>query len=134
MYPGAGPIDGMVTGTDGLLYLGLASGHFLSFNPDTLEIRDFGRPVQDTIRIPALENYGSREIFGIAGFKEQAHLFSFSIENQKFLNLGHIKDDDSAEPLFIGHDLCIYNQDTIYVGETDTAHRAGYLWECRNFK
>jgi hypothetical protein len=130
MYPGAGPIDGMVNGNDGYLYIGEAFGNLDRLDPRTGEVVDLGKPLPDETRIPALEMGPDGRLYGIAGFLGKCHLFAYDLKAEKFEDLGHIKDDKTGEPLFIGHDICFAGENTVYVGETDTAHRAGYLWEC----
>jgi len=131
MYPGAGPIDGMVKGKDGFLYVGEAYGNLVRLDPKSGKVEDLGKPLPRETRIPALELGPDGRIYGIAGFLGKCHLFSFDTEKESFDVLCHIKDSSSGEPLFIGHDMAITSDGTIYVGETDTAHRAGRLWECR---
>ncbi|OGV52323.1 MAG: hypothetical protein A2017_13495 [Lentisphaerae bacterium GWF2_44_16] len=131
MYPGAGPIDGMINGGDGFLYIGEAYGNIDRLNPETGEVYDIGKPLPGETRIPALEKGPDGRLYGIAGFLGRCHLFSMDLKNGKFEDLGHIRDSETGEALFIGHDLCFAGDGTIFIGETDTAHRAGYLWECK---
>lgn len=130
MYPGAGPIDGMVNGGDGYLYIGECSGNLDRLDPRTGEVVDLGQPLPGETRIPALEIGPDGKIYGIVGFLGKAHLFRFDQRANEYEVLGPIIDDKSGEPLFIGHDVCFGDDTTVFVGETDTAHRAGYLWEC----
>ncbi|MBQ6473126.1 MAG: hypothetical protein IJJ33_14165 [Victivallales bacterium] len=130
MYPGAGPIDGMVTGPDGLLYIGEASGHLDRLDPKTGKVEDLGRPAGDETRIPALEVGPDNRIYGIAGFKERCHLFAYDCTTGQSEVFGLIQDDRDHTPLFIGHDIAIQDARTIFVGETDTSDRAGRLWKC----
>lgn len=130
MYPGAGPIDGMVKGNDGCLYIGEAYGNLDRLDPKTGKVENLGKPLPSETRIPALEVGPDGKIYGIAGFLGRCHIFSFDTERDSFEVFGHIKDEASGEPLFIGHDMCFYDRNTVFVGETDTAHRAGYLWRC----
>jgi hypothetical protein len=53
------------------------------------------------------------------------------MQRNAFETFGRIVDSLTGEPLFIGHDMCFTEPATIMLGETDTAHRAGYLWECK---
>jgi len=130
MYPGAGPIDGMVNGGDGYLYIGEAFGNLDRLDPRTGEVVNLGKPLPNETRIPAMEVGPDGRIYGIAGFLGRCHLFAYDMKNESFEDLGHILDDATKEPIFIGHDLCFAADNVIYVGETDTTHRAGYLWEC----
>ena len=131
MYPGAGPIDGMATGPDGMLYIGEASGHLDRLDPKTGKVEDLGRPAGDETRIPALEAGPDGCIYGIAGFLERCHLFAFDPATGRSEDFGIIEDGRDGTRLFIGHDIAIADESTIFVGETDTSDRAGRLWKCR---
>ncbi len=128
MYPGAGPIDGMVLGPDEMLYIGEAFGNVDRLNPKTGEVTNLGKPIEGETRIPALKVGMDGRIYGIAGFLERCHLFALDTETGRYEILGHIHDDANA--LFIGHDLALIDRHTAFIGETDTSDRAGYLWEC----
>ncbi len=130
MYPGAGPIDGMTTGPDGMLYIGEASGHLDRLDPRTGKVEELGRPAGTETRIPALQTGADGRIYGIVGFLERCHLFAFDPASGKTEVFGLIQDDRDGVKLFIGHDIAIADQNTIFVGETDTANRAGRLWRC----
>ncbi|MDD2708191.1 MAG: hypothetical protein PHV34_09300 [Verrucomicrobiae bacterium] len=129
MYPGAGPIDSMVNGGDGYLYIGESFGNLDRLDPVSGKVEDLGKPVEDT-RIPAITPGPDGRLYGIAGFKGNCHLFAHDRKSGRFEDLGWIRDAATGEPLFIGHDMCFAGERTLLIGETDTAHRAGYLWEC----
>lgn len=128
MYPGAGPIDSMANGGDGFLYIGEANGALDRLDPRTGEIESLGRPVPGETRIAALELGPDGRLWGVAGFCGRCHLFAYDREAGTFEVFGHIVSPD-GEPLFIGHDICFAAPNRLFIGETDTAHRAGYLWE-----
>ena len=46
-------------------------------------------------------------------------------------NVGIIEDANDGTRLFIGHDIAIADDHTVFVGETDTSDRAGRLWKCQ---
>ncbi len=129
MYPGAGPIDSMVNGRDGFIYIGEAFGNLDRLDPRTGEVSNLGKPTQYT-RMAAIEVGPDNMLYGIAGFLGNCHLFRYDRDRAAFTDLGEIRDNATGEPLFIGHDMCFAGENRIFVGETDTAHRAGYLWEC----
>ncbi|NMA19692.1 MAG: PQQ-like beta-propeller repeat protein [Lentisphaerae bacterium] len=131
MYPGAGPIDSMILGNDGMLYIGEAAGNLDRLDPTTGQVVDLGQPVPGETRIPALALGNNGTIYGIAGFLEKCHMFAYNPVEEKFTILGHIHDEKSGIPLFIGHDITLIDEHRAFVGETDTANRAGYLWECQ---
>ena len=130
MYPGAGPIDGMATGADGMIYIGEASGHLDRLDPKTGKVEDLGRVAGNETRIPALETGADGRIYGIAGFLERCHLFAFDPATGKSEVFGLIQDDRDNTRLFIGHDIAMIDDHTVFVGETDTSDRAGRLWRC----
>lgn len=129
MYPGAGPIDSMANGGDGFLYIGEAFGNLDRLDPRTGEVASLGKPTRLT-RMAALKLGPDGRLYGIAGFLGDCHLFAYDQKKGAFEDFGQIVDPDDGEPLFIGHDLCFAGERRVFVGETDTAHRAGYLWEC----
>ncbi len=128
MYPGAGPIDSMVNGGDGYLYIGEANGALDRLDPRTGKAESMGRPVPGETRIAALELGPDGRLWGVAGFRGRCHLFACDRESGAFEVYGHIATA-SGEALFIGHDICFASRESVFIGETDTADRAGYLWE-----
>jgi hypothetical protein len=130
MYPGAGPIDSMTNGGDGYLYLGEAYGNLDRLDPRTGEVTELGKPTAQT-RMAALEKGPDGRLYGIAGFLGECHLFAYDLQTNKFEDLGQIVDREKGVSLFIGHDICFADDGRVFVGETDTADRAGYLWECK---
>ncbi len=127
MYPGAGPIDMMLNGGDGYLYVGCATGDLLRINPDDAKVEYLGRPTAER-RMPALEIGPDGRIYGISGFYGRCHLFAYDREKRNFEDFGLISDGE--DDLYIGHDICFAGDNRIFAGETDTELRAGYLWEC----
>ena len=53
MYPGAGPIDTMINGRDGYLYIGTCGGTLVRLDPRTAQADYLGRPAP-TRRMPGL--------------------------------------------------------------------------------
>ena len=128
MYPGAGPIDMMLNGGDGFLYVGCATGDLLRIHPDTAEVEYLGRPTPER-RMPALEIGPDGRLYGIAGFYGRCHLFAYDRKARNFEDFGLIGDNE--DQLYIGHDICFADGNRLFAGETDTEQRAGYLWECK---
>ncbi len=126
MYPGAGPIDMMLNGGDGFLYVGCTTGDLLRLEPSSAKVEYLGRPTPER-RLPALEIGPDNRLYGIAGFYGRCHLFAYDRQRRSFEDFGLIQDGE--DHLYIGHDICI-GAGVIYAGETDTEERAGYLWEC----
>lgn len=130
MYPGAGPIDSMLNGGDGFLYIGEAFGNLDRLDPRTGEVVELGKPTART-RLAAMTLGKDGRIYGISGFLEECHLFAYDRRSGQFEDFGVIADKRQGKTLFIGHDICMADDGVIYVGETDTAARAGCLWECK---
>ncbi len=131
MFPGQGPIDMALAGPDGMIYLGLLAGQLVRLDPHTGQCESLGQPVPGMIRLPAMTVGSDGMIYGVNGFITECHLFRFDPRNGQCTDLGIIADESTGERLFIGHDICCGDDGVLWVGETDTAHRAGYLWECR---
>ncbi|MFH1709422.1 MAG: hypothetical protein ABIF71_16105 [Planctomycetota bacterium] len=126
---GGGPIDSMVNGGDGYLYIGESFGNLDRLDPKTGEIVNLGKPTEHT-RLAAMEVGADGRLYGVSGFFGICHLFAYDTKRGKFEDFGQIVDSQSGVPLFIGHDMCFVGDRRIIIGETDTADRAGYLWEC----
>lgn len=129
MYPGAGPIDMMLNGGDGYIYVGEASGALLRIEPNTACVEYLGKPCPQ-VRLPALEVGPDGLLYGVAGFEGECHIFAYDREKRSFKDFGLIADSDNGKRCFIPHDMCITPDGRIFIGETDTRERAGYLWEC----
>ena len=127
MYPGAGPIDMMLDGKDGYIYVGVTTGDLVRINTKNAEVEYLGRPCS-VHRMPALEIGPDGRIYGIAGFYGQCHLFAYDRKLRSFEDFGLISD--CIDEIYIGHDICFTGENKIFAGETDTEKRAGYLWEC----
>ena len=128
MYPGAGPIDMMLNGGDGMLYVGCTTGDLLRIHPESAEVEYLGRPTPEQ-RMPALEVGPDGRLYGISGFYGRCHLFAYDREKRCFEDFGLISDGE--DQLYIGHDICFAGDNRVFAGETDTELRAGYLWECQ---
>ena len=130
MYPGAGPVDMMLNGDDGYIYIGVANGDLVCLDPRTAETTYVGRPSPET-RLPALEVGPDGRLWGICGFLGRCRLFAYDREKRTFQDYGHIADTETGEPIYIAHDMAFAPDGTLFVGETDTTERASYLWELR---
>lgn len=128
MYPGAGPIDMMLNGGDGYLYVGVATGELVRIHAESANVEHLGKPSPET-RLPAMAVGPDNRIWGICGFLERCRLFAYDRETGTFEDFGHIKDSETGLPIFIAHDMAFASERRIFVGETDTSDRAGYLWQ-----
>ena len=128
MYPGAGPIDVALNGGDGFLYVGVTTGELVRIDPKTARTEYLGKPAPET-RLPALEVGPDGRLWGICGFLKRCRLFAYDRERRTYEDYGPIEDSVTAEPIFIAHDMAFASDGVLFVGETDTTDRAGYLWE-----
>ena len=128
LFPGAGPIDSMVNGRDGFLYIGTTSGCLYRFDPRKRTLQYLGKPTE-SVRMPALGLAEDNLLYGAAGMREP-RLFAFDLKKDTFHILGTIRDDEIGTACHIPHDLTIAGDGRVFVGETDNPDRSGYLWEC----
>ena len=129
MYPGAGPVDCMINGGDGYLYIGTTGGSLCRLNPKTAEVTYLGKPSPAT-RMPGLLVWHDSLLLGTMGDDHASCLFAYDRETGAFTHLGDIVDSQTRLPLYRTHDLRLAGRDLAYVAETDTPGRSSYLWEC----
>jgi hypothetical protein len=125
MYPGAGPIDCMLNGGDGFLYVALETGSLVRMDPKTMAFEYLGRPSPHP-RMPALIIGPDGLLYGTCGDNWNVSIFSFNRETRSFKIIAEIAAGD--ERCYRPHDICFMGKN-IYVGETDNPQRTGYLWE-----
>jgi hypothetical protein len=126
MYAGAGPIDSMVNGEDGFIYVGSALGELYRLNPRTCEVEYVGKPFPGK-RLPAL--YPSNGYLYCAGGSDRFPLLSrYDLGEGKFEMLGGIAAEDGTT-CYRAHELRVVDN-VIFIGETDNPKRSGYLWRC----
>ena len=125
MYPGAGPVDCMLNGHDGFLYIGLETGSLVRMGPRTVEFEYLGRPSPHP-RMPAVVLAEDGLLYGTCGDDYNVSIFVFDRKNNGFKTIAKIEAED--EQCFRPHDIAMIG-DKVYVGETDHPQRTGYLWE-----
>jgi len=130
MYFGAGPIDCMINGGDGYIYIGTCGGSLCRLDPKTAEVRYLGKPAPTT-RLPGLVVWKDALLLGCAGDKEGGAVFAYDRESGAFRHLGKIIDSETGLKLYRVHDLRLTDEKTAYIAETDVPNRSGYLWECK---
>ncbi len=130
MYPGAGPVDCMINGGDGYLYIGSTLGELIRLNPDTAACDYLGKPF-DSRRMPGLMVGKDGLIYGCGGDGYAGQMFTYDRETNAFTNLGAIYDPELDTSCYRTHDLTVDDENVFYVAETDNPDRSGYLWECR---
>jgi hypothetical protein len=129
MYPGAGPVDVMVNGGDGNLYIGSCGGSLCKLDPTSGEATYLGHPAP-TRRAPGLIHYRDSLLLGICGDEDGGTVYTYDMETGLIKVIGAIQDSDTGLKLYRVHDVRKGPGNTIYVGETDVPTRSGYLWEC----
>ncbi len=125
MYPGAGPIDCMLNGGDGYLYVALETGSLVRMDPRTVEFKHLGRP-SSAPRIPALIMGDDGMLYGTCGDDANVSVFRFNRDIREFETIAQLAADE--ERCFRPHDIARMGN-RIFVGETDNPKRSGYLWE-----
>jgi hypothetical protein len=128
MYEGAGPVDCMINGGDGFMYVASALCEIYRLEPKTGRLDYLGRPLPYK-RLPGLAIGGDGAIYGVGGNDNRTTLFRYNRVSERFEILGLVGAADGTI-CFRPHDLVLVDN-TAYVAETDTPQRSGYLWECR---
>ena len=129
MYPGAGPVDCMINGGDGYLYIGSCGGSLYRLDPESAEVKYLGKP-SPSRRLPGLIVWKDSLLLGCSGDEEGGNVFAYDRDTGTFHQLGPITDSKSGLRLYRVHDLRLVGEETAYVAETDVPKRSGYLWEC----
>ncbi len=129
MYAGAGPIDSMINGGDGFLYVGHESGELYRIAPGTGEVEYLCKPLAGH-RMPALTAGPNGLLLGVGGNDRAVGAFAYDRRSGRYEQLGPLHDPAADAGCFRPHDCCLMG-DTLYVGETDHPERSCYLWECR---
>jgi hypothetical protein len=129
MYPGAGPVDCMINGGDGYLYVGTCGGSLCRLDPATAEVTYLGKPSASR-RLPGLVPWADGLLLGCAGDEAGSNVFAYDRESNAFHRLGPIVDSETGLTLYRVHDLRLTAERTAFVAETDVPDRSGYLWQC----
>lgn len=134
MYPGAGPVDTMINGGDGFLYIGTTGGTLCRLDPESARVEYLGRPAATT-RLPCLATWRGPLLLGAAGDREGGVLFTYDRESGAFRVLGPLVDSRTGLKLYRVHDFCLIEnaasgETSVFIAETDVPGRSGYLWEC----
>jgi hypothetical protein len=130
MYPGAGPVECMINGHDGYLYIGTCGGSLCRLDPRTAKVEYLGKPSPST-RMPGLIEGRDGLLLGCSGDEEGGNVFAYDREKRAFQPLGAIVDSDTGLRLYRVHDIRLMGENLLYVAETDAPARSGYLWECQ---
>ncbi|MDD4891100.1 MAG: hypothetical protein PHU85_14355 [Phycisphaerae bacterium] len=125
MYPGAGPVDCMLTGPDGMVYVASAMGELYRLDPVACTLEYLGRPVPHN-RLPGLVFAPDGLLYGVGGNDWAVLLWSYNAKTGKFSVLGEVAAADGRR-CFRPHDLA-YMDGRLYVGETDNPKVSGAVW------
>jgi len=128
MYPGAGPVDVMINGGDGYLYIGSTGGALYRLDPRKAQAEWLGKP-NPAARMPGLTVWRDALLLGVVGDENTSQVFVYDRDKKSFHNLGPIIADNGLG-IYRTHDLALVDEKTLYIAETDVPGRSGYLWEC----
>ena len=128
MYPGAGPVDVMINGGDGYIYIGSTGGALYRLDPCNGEAEWLGRPTPSA-RMPGLTVWRDGLLLGAVGDLAGGYVFVYDRDKKSFDILGRLIAPDGLK-LYRTHDLAIVDGNRLFVAETDVPNRSGYLWEC----
>ncbi len=125
MYPGAGPVDCLAAGPDGLVYAASAMGELYRIDPHALTLEYLGRPVPHN-RLPGLAFAPDGLLYGVGGNDGRVTLWSFDRRSSLFRVLGELAAPDGRR-CFRPHDMiCLAGR--LFIAETDNPKASGCLW------
>ncbi|MDD4889588.1 MAG: hypothetical protein PHU85_06625 [Phycisphaerae bacterium] len=124
MYIGAGPVDTMLTGPDGLIYVGSGMGEIYTIDPKTKKVTYLARPTPHN-RLPGLVFGPDGRLYGIGGDRWDVSLFALDVKTRAVEFLGQVATKDRT--CYRPHDLT-YQDGRFFVGETDNPKNSGCLW------
>lgn len=126
-YPGAGPIDGMINGGDGFLYIGTALGELCRLDPRRRQVEYLGKPFAAR-RLPGLAVGNDGQLYVSGGYRPTSRLAQYDRSTGTFKDLGAINHPDGRWMEYV-HEIAVVDK-TVYAMETDNMIRNGYLWAC----
>ena len=115
-------VETFVKDKDGLIYGGTSEGFLFKFNPQTEEVTNLGKPL-DQMRIRALTIGLDGKVYGIAGErKDHCHFFCYNPQSGGYTDFGIINVDRTPYYVWMGKqfDAMVTGLDgTIYIGESE---------------
>jgi len=129
MYANAGPVDCMINGGDGFLYIAHESGELYRLHPKTGELEYLIKPLPGN-RLPALAIGADGRIYGAGGNDWGVYGFAYDRESGVYEVSDRIAESEGGEPCFRAHDIAIAGK-RVFLCETDVNTRSAYLWELR---
>jgi hypothetical protein len=127
MYRNAGPIDCMINGQDGFMYVATDLGSLYRLDPESAKLDFLGKPFSST-RLPGLALGKDGLLYMSGGDDDNCQIAVYDPQKKRFETLGTIEDEE-GDRCYRTHDIEIVGN-KIYVGETDHPNRTDYLWEC----
>lgn len=127
MYPNAGPVDCMINGGDGFVYVGHESGELYRLDPSSGELEYLVKPLPGN-RLPALAIGEDGRIYGVGGNDWAVHAFAYDRKTGDYQVSGRVVETATGEACFRAHDVAIVGK-RMFVCETDVDTRGAYLWE-----
>jgi hypothetical protein len=125
-YPGAGPVDCMINGRDGYLYIGDALGELHRLDPRKRQLTYLGKPFPQR-RIPGLAIGSDGYLYIGGGYRPVSMLSRYDRKAGKFEYLGEIRKGDKWMEYV--HEINVVGK-TVYAFETDNMIRNGFVWAC----
>ncbi len=115
-------VETFVKDKNGLIYGGTSEGFLFKFNPQTEEVINLGKPL-DQMRIRALTIGLDGKVYGIAGErKDHCHFFCYNPQSGGYSDFGIINVDRTPYYVWMGKqfDAMVTGLDgTIYIGESE---------------
>jgi hypothetical protein len=124
MYVGGGPVDCMLNGPDGQLYVSSAMGEIYRLDPQTKKLTYLARPMPFN-RLPGLVFGPDGRLYGVGGDAWHVTLFAYDLKTGGVQLIGELKTADRT--CFRPHDLACQDG-RFFVGETDNPKNSGCLW------
>jgi len=132
LYPlgGGNPsIANMLDGGDGFMYIGGSNGALYRVNKDTGEC-DFLAMASPGGRLEGMAFGPDGRLYLGGGTFYCTSVAVYDRKSDRLTKLGPIHDAERDETCIIVHALCMTDDGTMYIGETDNCERSGFLWEC----
>jgi len=133
LYPVGGHTPGfanLLDGGDGFMYVGGNNGALYRINKDSGECT-FIALASPGGRLEGMAFGPDGLLYLGGGTFYCSRVAVYDRESGKVTDLGPIHDEKRDETCIIVHALCITDDGTLYIGETDNCERSGFLWECK---
>jgi hypothetical protein len=115
-------VETFVKDSNGLIWGGTSEGFLFTFNPETEEVINLGKPL-DQMRIRALTVGLNHKIYGIAGErKDRCRFFCYDPQKSGYTDFGIIEVDRTPYYLWMGKQfdaMATGLSGTIYIGESE---------------